>query len=630
MKLTYRPEIDGLRALAVISVIFFHAGLGLFSGGFVGVDIFFVISGFLITSIIISEREAGTFSFIAFYERRARRILPALFFVVACTALLVRPWMVQSEFTDFCKSVLSISLFSSNYYFRQDTGYFAASAEEKPLLHTWSLAVEEQYYFVFPLLLGLLWRLGTRRLGVVCAFLGFLSLTYAEWRVRSDPEIVFFDTIARVWELLSGSIIAIYVRKRGDLRGSSRWSGSLSVTGLGLILFAICFFDETVYSPSLFTLIPIVGAMLVILFANQANPVGKLLSSRPCVGVGLISYSAYLWHQPLLALGRLTSLSEPRVGSLCALSILAIILAYPTWRFIECPFRSRVRVSPRATAVFAVSATIGMAALGTFVGVYGAFPIKSKNTKVTQEVLEQLQEERRGVTKWGKCQFVKEIPNHTIDDFLREWQCDRDPDSRELKRSKILVVGDSHSADIASALRTNGYLPVQIGGPGCSLVPKMMSPSCEKLFTFIREWAQKHPEYSHILLANRWEEKEVTQGSLRKMIAYWSLPGRKLVFVSSVPEFSGYKRGILRGEPITADFRRSSASSASAVAEILKQEGVIMVDSGRLFCSLAPNCGWVTEDGELLTTDGHHLSRRGAELFGEAFISLGVLPLDPP
>lgn len=208
--IAYRPEIDGLRAVAVLPVILFHAGFDLFSGGYVGVDVFFVISGYLITSIILREMEQGKFSIARFYERRARRILPALFFVIVCCLPFAVIWMASGEIKRFGQAMIAVSLFASNVFFWKTTNYFAPAAEEEPLLHTWSLAVEEQYYVLFPLFLMLCWRFGRSRLFWLTALAALLSLGLAEWGWRNQPVANFYLLPTRAWELLAGSLLAFF------------------------------------------------------------------------------------------------------------------------------------------------------------------------------------------------------------------------------------------------------------------------------------------------------------------------------------------------------------------------------------------------------------------------------------
>ncbi|HTK85835.1 MAG TPA: acyltransferase, partial [Patescibacteria group bacterium] len=240
----YRGEIDGLRAVAVGSVVLFHAGLPWFHGGFVGVDIFFVISGFLITSILMSELAEGRFSLVNFYERRARRILPALYLVMAASLPFAWAWLMPGHMKQFALSVASVSLFSSNIQFWRESGYFDTAADFKPLLHTWSLAVEEQYYILFPLFLMLTWRLGRRRIFWLLAAAAAVSLAMAQWGSHHKPEATFYLLPTRGWELLIGSLAACHLHERHgqpDRRAFDQWA---SLLGLALILYSILVFDS--------------------------------------------------------------------------------------------------------------------------------------------------------------------------------------------------------------------------------------------------------------------------------------------------------------------------------------------------------------------------------------------------
>jgi peptidoglycan/LPS O-acetylase OafA/YrhL len=365
VSLTYRHEIDGLRAVAVIPVILFHAGFTIFSGGYVGVDVFFVISGYLITSIVISELQDGNFSIARFYERRARRILPALFFVILCCLPFAWMWMLPAELKAFSQSIVAVVFFASNILFWREEGYFAPSAELKPLLHTWSLAVEEQYYLLFPVFLLLTWRFGLSRVFWMIAATAAFSLLLSEWGWRYAPGANFYLAPTRAWELLAGSMCAFWLSVRAP-----RTSNTLSLAGLALILFAIFQFDDTTPFPSIYALAPVAGAALIILFGGTGTWTARLLSTRGFVGIGLVSYSAYLWHQPLFAFARIRSIAEPAPELMTGLAALSLGLAYLSWRFVEQPFRKgRESILPTRRSVFAYSGAA--AAVFVAIGVGG-------------------------------------------------------------------------------------------------------------------------------------------------------------------------------------------------------------------------------------------------------------------
>ena len=343
----YRRDIDGLRAFAVLPVIFFHAGFPLFSGGFVGVDIFFVISGYLITGILLSELERGTFSIVSFYERRARRILPALFFVIAVSAILAWCWLLPGDMRDFSDSVFAVALFFSNILFWRRTDYFATSSELAPLLHTWSLAVEEQFYVFFPVLLILAWRFARPHMLTLIILLSAASIIIAQWGVANEPGAAFYLLPTRGWELALGAAIATWCHKKPVPTLGPVLNQALSLLGLILIVGSIFLYDENTPSPVLAMLAPTVGTGLIILYARPATWVARLLGLQPLVTVGLLSYSAYLWHQPLFAFARHRSLHAPDDRLYLALSALSIGLAWLSWRWVERPFRDRTRTNRR-------------------------------------------------------------------------------------------------------------------------------------------------------------------------------------------------------------------------------------------------------------------------------------------
>jgi peptidoglycan/LPS O-acetylase OafA/YrhL len=334
--LSYRPEIDGLRALAVMPVILFHAGFHVFSGGFIGVDVFFVISGYLITGILLADCSKGQFSITRFYERRARRILPALFCVIV--ACLPFAWfsMLPEELARFGKSILAVIGFASNITFWLEEGYFSSGSELKPLLHTWSLAVEEQFYILFPLVLYLIRNASRRTQTLLIGAAALASFALCEMAAYHFQTANFYLAPTRAWELLCGSLCACL-----GWQGTRRHAGWLAGLGLLLIVVSIFGLDGTLPFPSHWALLPVGGSMLLILFASTDRGAGRLLALPPFVGIGLISYSLYLWHQPVFAFARLLTAGPLSQGKMLGLVVLAIVLAVLSWRFVEQPFRKR-------------------------------------------------------------------------------------------------------------------------------------------------------------------------------------------------------------------------------------------------------------------------------------------------
>ena len=363
----YRPDIDGLRALAVLPVILFHAGFELFSGGFVGVDVFFVISGYLITTIILAELDQGKFSIVNFYERRARRILPALFLVMLVCIPFAWFCLPPSDMKDFSKSITATSLFVSNILSFHASGYFDTVTELKPLIHTWSLAIEEQFYIIFPLLLILFWKLGKRFTLVAFGLIFITSLTASQYMAYAKPTASFFLLPTRAWELLIGAFIAFYLLQKYREECNKNLSELGGWLGVTLIFIAVFTFKKTTPFPGFYALVPTLGTALVIIFANEETSIGRLLGNKIFVSIGLISFSAYLWHQPLFAFARLMNLIQ--INNIYYYLIgLTFILAYITYKFVEQPFRKSNKTTQVSTLFTFVILSIFFASIGAIGG----------------------------------------------------------------------------------------------------------------------------------------------------------------------------------------------------------------------------------------------------------------------
>jgi peptidoglycan/LPS O-acetylase OafA/YrhL len=339
--MTYRPEIDGLRAIAIVAVLIYHAaftlmGHAVLPGGYVGVDVFFVISGYLITSIMRRELEAGTFSFARFYLRRARRILPALVLVILGTTLAAMALLRFEALREYYSTAFAALWSFSNFMFWQQDGYYTAPSDLKPLLHTWSLGIEEQFYLLFPLLLVLLHRFARHRLIPTLLLLVVASLLLAQYGSRHFPDATFFLLPTRAWELLVGALLALM---HGAIPAQPR-RALLANLGLGLIVLSLFVFDRETQHPSFVTLLPVVGAALVLRFSahDPSGTATRLLRSRWLVGIGLISYGLYLWHFPLFALYRYT-LGEPAAAVKLGLLLSTLLLALASFHIVERPLR---------------------------------------------------------------------------------------------------------------------------------------------------------------------------------------------------------------------------------------------------------------------------------------------------
>jgi peptidoglycan/LPS O-acetylase OafA/YrhL len=499
----YRREIDGLRALAVLPVILFHAGFQLFSGGFVGVDVFFVISGYLITTIILSEMEQGTFSLVNFYERRARRILPALFLVMLVALPFAWLWLTPAHLKDFSQSLIGVSTFSSNILFWQESGYWGVAAELKPLLHTWSLAVEEQYYVLFPLYLMFMWRFRKRWILSSLIVFATVSLLTAQWGAHKHPSATFFLLTTRVWELVIGACIAFYFlyRKRTirTLLSHKSIDEILSLIGLLMIVYAVFAYDQTVPYPGVYALVPTVGTGLIILFSSQQTLVGRLLGTKILVSLGLISYSAYLWHQPMFAFARHRSIAEPGTMLYIGIAALSVMLAYISWRYVEKPFRTKGVFSRKKIFMFAVTGS----ALFILLGFTGHFRDGFESRfKVPASVANSFVRSQRA----ENCFDFDNI------DVVRNWKCEIGDSASNT--ASYFIVGDSHSLALFDVLdktgKRHGVKGYFSGVSGCTpflnvfaLRPDQVLYDCHNFNKRVYEFVESN-EIDFLILVARW------------------------------------------------------------------------------------------------------------------------------
>jgi peptidoglycan/LPS O-acetylase OafA/YrhL len=375
----YRPEIDGLRAVAILPVLFYHAGLPAFPGGFVGVDVFFVISGYLITSIVAKDVALGRFSFAAFYERRMRRIFPALFFVLfVCTAAAAF-FFPPSDFRDFGKSLVAMTFFISNLFFWRTatpSGYFDHTSDSQVLLHTWTLSVEEQFYIFLPIGLVLVNRWAKQHLRVCLLIAAIASFALSLWAIEHKPVGAFYLLPPRAWELLIGSLLAVGALPAIENRILRDAAG---FAGLGLIAYSVFTFTKDTPFPGFRALAPCLGAWLVI-YASQtgASSVKAILSIRPLVFIGVISYSLYLWHWPIIVFVKyflVISVTGLIGGQTVQVIFLSFVMAFVSFRFIESPFRRPNSVWTRWRIVrFGCLASLACAALGLGIDMSQGFP----------------------------------------------------------------------------------------------------------------------------------------------------------------------------------------------------------------------------------------------------------------
>ena len=654
--MNYRAEITGLRTIAVIPVILFHAGFESFRGGYIGVDVFFVISGYLITTVIVDDIEHNRFSIASFYERRVRRIFPALFFVMCTCIPFAWMWMLPSQMKDFSQSLIFVSLSISNIFFWQaskENGYFSIAIQETPLLHTWSLAVEEQYYLLFPIFLVLAWRFRKHR--VFWMIVGFAGISFAlsEWGWRNSATANFYLAPTRVWELLAGSIVAFVVRKRGV-----RDNNILALLGIVAITVPIMTYDESTPFPSSYSLVPVIGVMLLVLFAGSDTFVAKFLSTKVMVGIGLISYSAYLWQQPLFAFAHIRSMKVPGQPLMAVLAAGSILLAALSWRLVEQPFRKKHGVIKSRTSVLFLSITLvfvfSTIGIGGHIG--GGYPSRlTSDIVVIDSAASSVNPYRRSCTL-GVQNDIIEHPISGCEDFVIA------------ETVPVMLIGDSHldsmSFEIQEELMASAIGSYSVSYAGCIglsgffRVDYDRSHQCHEFSQTMTEYARDIGVQTVVLISrlplylegNRFDNGEggVEPGGPvyidlienRNYLTSWDSEERKnrveirlvaelkdlltefnVVLVESVPE-AGWTvptylaKGLMFNTHVTQntsldiyDVRNRRVNRA---LDSVTNQKFVRVNTANIFCSTySRRCSLADENGSYYRDD-NHLSRHGA------------------
>jgi peptidoglycan/LPS O-acetylase OafA/YrhL len=498
--LSYRPDIDGLRAIAVLSVVAYHLSLGGVSAGFVGVDIFFVISGFLITSIVHREISSSSFSLVKFYERRIRRIVPALTCVLVISCIVAWYGLLPQEFDDFAKSLVAAVLSVSNILFWRQAGYFDTPSELKPLLHTWSLGVEEQFYLFFPPLLMWISRHYKNSLRKWIIGIAIISFAVSAWGVFTFPTATFYLIDTRAWELMIGAMLALEIFP--SINGTVQ-RNIASIGGLLLIGIADFVFTASTPFPGAAALLPCLGAALIIAAGKTGTSfVGKLLSIKPLIFIGLISYSLYLWHWPIFVFHRAGVLPTTILGHHMGLGVLAesVIAAVLSWRFVEMPFRAG-SIAPSTKPLFwgtAVSTAV-IAVFAIIVIFSGGVPNRFTPDAVTIGSYlangGDLHAEREGT-----CLIDL---GHPFKDFRPDICLNMSSD-----KPNLLLLGDSHAGHLWKGLSTQfpEFNLLQASAAGCPpffVDADKRAAYCNDLRVSIKQFLLSH-KLDGIILSADW------------------------------------------------------------------------------------------------------------------------------
>ena len=570
----YRPDIDGLRAVAVLAVVFYHAGVPFVPGGFVGVDIFFVISGYLITRIIAREIAEGRFSILTFYERRTRRIFPALFAMLAASIVAASIIALPSEFVDFGNSLAAATLFVSNIYFWQTADYFAGPAHLKPLLHTWSLAVEEQFYIVLPLLLLALTRWVRSHLILVLIALTLASFALSVWAAAAKPNAAFYLLPTRFWELMVGALLALGAV---PALANRNWANVASAAGLACIAAAILFYSSATAFPGATALLPVVGSALIIHAGTttQQTAIARALSLRPVIFIGLVSYSFYLWHWPVLTFARIGRGEMLSSTDSAILVTVSFALAVLSWRYIEIPFRER-RLAASQAPLFAAAGTamVAAVAVGIFAKTSHGWP--QRHDDYAPPAIAGL--DRMHV---GTC-FLKE------DQPATAWPGADACRKGNTKGPTVFIWGDSFAAHLLPGLEDilGGTIQtVQFTTSGCPPVLNTTIPNrphCGAINARALEVIEElKPDI--ILASARWDlyvPRQMAPQNIRATLDRIAATGARVIAVGASPTFDF-------AHPYDFVYRNASSQARSnpLPARLEASASISVLDPAPLFCA---------------------------------------------
>ena len=643
---SYRPEIDGLRAISVIAVIIFHSDFKIFNGGFYGVDIFFTISGYLITSIILKDKNLNRFTILNFYQRRVRRILPILLLVITTSCLFSYFILSSQHLKEFSYSAIFASFFVSNYYFDSVTGYFDLRSELKPLLHTWSLSIEEQFYIIFPIIM-LFYNNARKNIYLILFILiTLISITLSQWSgnvsfhypfiiedvkfYNSDYWTSFFLPIGRIWELSIGSIIAILLFNKEQPKF---YNNSLSITGFILICFSLLSLDELKPNPSFYNFIPVFGTLLIIIFIHQNTILYKFLSNKYLVGVGLISYSLYLIHYPLFAFTRYMHIEELSFLQNIIIIFSTFFISYFSWILIEKKFRKINHINFKKVLLYLTILYLTTIILSIN---YLSLNIKKSN---------QLENNYKN--------FI--FDNKYLADVKQDYLIENIKTSFEDNNKKsVLIVGDSFARDLFLALHMNRdkFLDYEFAIYNSKSLDKdnwkqfnievfsnLHSGQIAESEMFYKSKAFKDSEI--IIISSRYHRQNYDIEALQKLVYELEKKNKKLILISNSAEF------FTNSDPAFEIISRFEKTNSKKIQErILKnhmfrildksiievvnpmylnfanENKLVFLDKVELACDLDKyKCDVFDDEGFKLYFDYGHYTLEGVKYFGEKIYS---------
>lgn len=637
--LSYRRELDGLRALAVIAVIIYHAklevfGLQIFKGGFFGVDVFFVLSGYLITAIIRNDMSKGSFSFVNFYWRRAKRIVPALVTMLAVTSVIAYFLLLPSDLIAYAESLKSALYFGSNYYFYSEDSYVADASIYKPLLHTWSLAVEWQFYIIYPVIVWLVNRFFKQYLFEALLALALLSLQFSSFIVGNYPDMAFYLLPSRAWELIFGGLVTFYNRDRLSVveEGSLEkfCYKALPLLGIFLIVHSMLFVDHDVKHPSFLTLLPVLGTCLFLMFSHKNEASSDLLSTKPFVYIGLASYSLYLWHQPVFVFFRFIKHDYFRYEQFLLLLVISMVLSFISYRFVEYTFRKK-NISSYSVFIITIL-SLGMLFFSNQAKETSGFVSRLGN-------IENLFSNLRDSVSFYIAGESKSCHHRGVDTACKL--------IGEGSNGNILLVGDSHAGVLGlhtfNYTQSNKMTFTDFSISACnSLDERLLKPGqyaekiCRENIPKIAKYLEDEasPRFKIIYstsIAYLNENQLNKRIEAYKKLSYWRDLGHEIVLIYPSPRYEisvpkEINKKLTRYLPTMREYAYKSikitkpysehierSKFAHLALDSVKGDNITRIYPEKVFCSDQYNCK-ANDSEHIYYYDSHHLSPHGSKL----------------
>lgn len=624
----YRPDIDGLRAIAVLSVVGFHAFPKQFIGGFVGVDIFFVISGFLISSIIFSSLERDRFSFLEFYSRRIKRIFPSLLLVLLASILFGGMALYSDEYKQLGQHIAGGAGFVSNFVLWRDSGYFDSTAQTKPLLHLWSLAIEDQFYIFWPLLLAWAWRRKWDFLKIT-ALIGIASFAVNVYLTNNNLTAAFYSPVSRFWELMVGGVLAFVVLHRPTL--NSQLKNLQSVIGTALLILGFILINKSSSFPGWWALLPTIGTALVISAGSGAWLNEHVFSNKVLVWFGLISYPLYLWHWPLLSFGMIIEATDgPLPGVRNTVIVLSVVLAWLTYRFVEQPVRTG-----RRGGAMAISSLILMTVIG-FSG-YIIYALDGLNYRSASTIAGSYSYDFSFPPAFRHdCTYPKKI-----DDGSWDWCNDGNVETSP----SVVLLGDSFAGSFSQTLkRASQYFPFtfkQLGRGQCPPLLNYGPPICVEAYKYYFDWIKNTPSIKVVVLTAQWPSyvngkrydfalppKNVASHEFQESFIQsldFLVASNKRVVISLAPPGGVNPRACLPRPfkifstcqiPLKTALKNDQESRLIINKLLLRYPQVKIYDPYDYLCSENEICK-VAENRKIFYIDAGHMSEQGGEFLAE-------------